>query len=251
MASVSTDKKNGRKTVYFHNGEARKAIRLGLVTQKQAEEIARRIDSIISSQNSGLSLDPITATWLGQIDETLENKLIAVGVLQKRPAAEAPKTVSELVAYCLGQYEHGKSNTLRNIKRAADLIVERFGDDTLLEQIKKGDAADFRRQLSRDGFSDTTVTAHCKKARRLFNMAIDKEWIATNPFNGMKNWTDTNESRMFFVSREVTQRIIDACEPGWQLIVALVRYGGLRCPSEVLDLRWEWINLPESRMSIF
>ena len=33
--------------------------------------------------------------------------------------------------------------------------------------------------------------------------------------------------------------------------MALVRYGGLRCPSEVLHLRWEWVDLAEGRFTVF
>jgi integrase len=31
----------------------------------------------------------------------------------------------------------------------------------------------------------------------------------------------------------------------------LARFGGLRCPSDVLALRWEWVDLPGHRMQVF
>ena len=43
-----------------------------------------------------------------------------------------------------------------------------------------------------------------------------------------------NPERMYFLTHEDTQKIIDACpDAEWRLIVALARYGGLRCPSEL------------------
>jgi integrase len=56
-----------------------------------------------------------------------------------------------------------------------------------------------------------------------------------------------NEERMFFVAEEPTQRVLAACATRrQQLIFALARYGGLRCPSEHIQLRWgdiDWDNL--------
>lgn len=36
----------------------------------------------------------------------------------------------------------------------------------------------------------------------------------------------------------------------WQTIIALGRYGGLRCPSEVASLRWEDIDWDRGRMTV-
>jgi integrase len=36
----------------------------------------------------------------------------------------------------------------------------------------------------------------------------------------------------------------------WRLLIALCRYGGLRCPSEVLSLKWEHIHWAEGRMTV-
>ena len=52
-----------------------------------------------------------------------------------------------------------------------------------------------------------------------------------------------NRSRDWFVSRDVTAKVMDACpDSQWRLIVALCRFGGLRCPTEVLALTWEDID---------
>ena len=37
---------------------------------------------------------------------------------------------------------------------------------------------------------------------------------------------------------------------GQKVIVALSRYGGLRCPSEVLSLRWEGIDWQRNRIVV-
>ena len=40
------------------------------------------------------------------------------------------------------------------------------------------------------------------------------------------------------------------CDPNWRTIIALTRFGGLRCPSEVLSLKWSHINWGTRRFSV-
>lgn len=60
-----------------------------------------------------------------------------------------------------------------------------------------------------------------------------------------------NKSRDFYVTRELTQKVIDACpDAEWRLIVAFSRYGGLRCPSEYLSLRWGDVDWEQGRVRV-
>ncbi len=45
-----------------------------------------------------------------------------------------------------------------------------------------------------------------------------------------------------------TRRLLGAANPTWRTIIALCRFAGLRCPSEILSLRWEDVNLADGRM---
>ncbi len=77
-------------------------------------------------------------------------------------------------------------------------------------------------------------------AKQFFEAAVDKELIPKNPFHKMKGLSVRgNKAKEFYVSREIADRVIDACpDAQWRLLFALSRYGGLRCPSEHLGLRW-------------
>lgn len=60
-----------------------------------------------------------------------------------------------------------------------------------------------------------------------------------------------NTARQFFVPADWIERCIQvAPDVTWRTILALARYGGLRCPSELLRLKWCDVNLHEGRMTI-
>ena len=48
-----------------------------------------------------------------------------------------------------------------------------------------------------------------------------------------------NTDRFYFVTRAEADKVLEACQSiEWRLLFALSRFGGLRCPSEHLALRW-------------
>ncbi len=57
--------------------------------------------------------------------------------------------------------------------------------------------------------------------------------------------------RDHFITREVADRVLDACpDAQWRPLFALSRYGGLRCPSELMALRWADVHWERCRMTI-
>lgn len=54
-----------------------------------------------------------------------------------------------------------------------------------------------------------------------------------------------------FVTREESDRIVENCpDAEWRLIFALTRFGGLRCPSELLALTWEDVDWSNKRLHV-
>jgi integrase len=90
-----------------------------------------------------------------------------------------------------------------------------------------------------------------KFARQFFTEAARDDLITRNPFAGIKAPSAPDESRKAFVDRATINAVLDACpDDEWRLIVALCRFNGLRCPSEVLALEWSAINWERDRMTI-
>jgi len=72
-----------------------------------------------------------------------------------------------------------------------------------------------------------------------------------NPFADLSGTVPANRQRDYFVSRDEAALVLDACpDTEWRLLFALSRYGGLRCPSETLGLRWADIDWAQNRMTV-
>lgn len=53
-----------------------------------------------------------------------------------------------------------------------------------------------------------------------------------------------------FVTRHDIDQILVIANLDWRLIISLARFGGLRCPSEVLSLRWQDIDWKAGRITV-
>ncbi len=74
--------------------------------------------------------------------------------------------------------------------------------------------------------------------------------LADNPFAEVSAKAVMRQDRQRFITREETDRLLAVCNPTWRVIVALSRYGGLRCPSEVLSLRWQDVDWDAGRIVV-
>ncbi len=76
--------------------------------------------------------------------------------------------------------------------------------------------------------------------------------IAENPFSELKGISaKANKEKLFFVTREMATKVLDECPNNERrLIFALARYGGLRCPSELVGLRWRDVDWAGQRLTI-
>ncbi|MGE0377389.1 MAG: tyrosine-type recombinase/integrase [Planctomycetaceae bacterium] len=99
--------------------------------------------------------------------------------------------------------------------------------------------------------SPVTAQKECQIAAQFFRHAFRKGLIERNPCEGVTVGKAANDDRRVFVSRDVIRGVLDKC-PNWQwrTVVALARYGGLRCPSEIALLRWSDVHWDAERFTV-
>jgi len=99
---------------------------------------------------------------------------------------------------------------------------------------------------------ENTIRRRCGRARQLFQAAVKHRLIDRNPFAELRGVSVLpNKARDYFVTRDDADKVIAACpDSQWRLLFALSRYGGLRCPSEHLELIWSDIDWERGRIVI-
>jgi integrase len=131
-----------------------------------------------------------------------------------------------------------KPRSILNLETVEASLVAFMGDRTI-DSITKADAKGFRAYLKSEGYAEATIANRVKKSKQFFNAAIDAKLITENPFHGVKIGSMSNSTRHRFITHEEIASVLKVCpDVQWRLIFALARYGGLRIPSDMRQLKW-------------
>jgi len=244
---------NGRKRIQFRDTkERRQSISFGKMSDKKADAVLARIEDLIAAKVAGYPMEQSTAKWLAGLDDIIYERIAKTGLVATRESQVKIQLVDFISQY-IEKRSDVKPSTRTTWGRTAKHLQAYFGKHRDLSTITPGDAKDFRMFLIRKELAENTVRRTCGIAKQFFQDAIDRELIDRNPFKHRDIPTTTrgNAARQFFVSGEMSERILEACPNNqWRLIFALSRYGGLRCPSEHVLLRWEDVNWERERLTI-
>jgi len=248
MASVISDP-NGRKRIQFvADGGSRRTIRLGKATMRQAEAVKVKIEQLALAATgvTGVVDDEI-ANWLTGLDDSMYDKLAGVGLVRRR---ESVKLRAFIDAY-IKERSDVRPATAIVYRQVTANLTSFFGDDKPLREITPGEADQWRLYLIGLELADNTVRRRCGVAKQFYRVAVRRKLVSSNPFEDLKSATQGNPQRFYFITQAEAQKILDACpDAQWRLLFALSRYGGLRCPSEHLGLRWGDIDWDKGRMIV-
>ena len=79
MASIGKDPGGLRRILFVAPDGKRKTIRLGKVSQKTAEGVKTKVESLVASALTGQAADDETSRWVRNLDTVMADKLAAVG----------------------------------------------------------------------------------------------------------------------------------------------------------------------------
>jgi integrase len=249
MASLSRDP-NGNYTVQICCADGkRRSVRLGKVNKKVATGVQTKVEHLYALAVARLPMDGETAAWVGGIGDDLAGKLAAAGLIPPRQSAKLGEFLN---AYLDRRRSESKPATVVTLGLVVNDLIGFFGADADLRSITEAKANEFRTHyLTRTPkLAAATSARRLKAVRMFFDHARKLKLIPSNPFADLKLPNVLPAERRHYVSPADAERIIAACNPTWRVIVALARYGGLRCPSEVLSLKWEHVNFETGRMTV-
>lgn len=269
MASLCTYKRRSKsgkaagpplcRLTFEDEQKIRRTIYLGPMPKRIAEPIKVKVEEIIAAKLARHPLSAEIASWLGSLDSVLYEKLAAVKVVDPRmrtSSVELGKFFDDFV-----NSQIYKEGTRRNYQQAKQYLLGFLAPDTPIGQISHADALDWRRYLLKHRkqgangvtkpLAENTIRSWCKCVKAVFSYAVKKRIITSNPFAEIPTKTQALDNRKRFIAAETVERVIQAADdPEWKAIFALCRYGGLRCPSEVIALRWEDIDFVSQRFLV-
>jgi integrase len=249
MASVSSDG-GGRKRILFVDGDGnRPAIRLGKATKSQANKFKDKVEALIAGKITGAPVEDEVSNWVAALPDTMHARLVAVGLVKARQAmavATLRKLHDEFFAAL-----NVKPGTHAAYKQGADSLLTHFGETKPLPEIDALAIDKWLQSLRAEKLAEATVAKRTQTAKRMFRQAVRWKMVAESPLEDVEIGSQKNKARQFFITRDVAQKVLDACpDAQWRLLFALSRYGGLRCPSEHLALKWGDIDFEHDRILV-
>ena len=191
--------------------------------------------------------------WLDSLSKSsrdVYDRLVVLGLAEARAIVEAERTlIAYLRAYIKDRTDWKKPE---NYRQAVDKLETFLSKDVPLAVLKRSDANRWHRWMINDlKMSPNTAGQNVKRCRQILNQAVADRLIETNPFLGVKIDLKSDKTKNRYIDLGTTTAILNSCpNQEWRTIFALARFGGLRCPSEVLQLRWTDINWERSRFKV-
>lgn len=248
MASLSNDPNGFRRLTFSESDGSRRTIRLGKMPRKAAEVVRLRVQALIACDRAGVPWDADLASWVGSLHDELHERIARVGLVP--PRATTAATVGDL----LQRFEDSstvKPATIAAYRQGIESIRVAFGDGRSLRSITVAEAEAWRKGLADEGLARATQAKRTRVAKAVFRSAVRWGLIPSSPFEDLRCGSQTNAERLVYVDRDTATAVLDACPSDeWRAIVALVRFAGLRCPSELAPLTWADVDFDKGRLTV-
>lgn len=224
------DYRNRRKTIYLGGRK---------YSQQTANELKTIVEVLVYNQNNFVViLDARTSKWIETASPEIRKKLGQAGLI------EAPQshTLREMWDTFLKQKTGVKESTLNQYEHAKNRFFAFFKESELIDAVSKDRLTRWKQELLQT-LQSTTVASQLKHTKTVFTWAVQAGWIEKSPLDGIGRGSFVNREKDRIITMEEYRRLLDACPcRDWRVIISLARIGGLRCPSEVIGLRWAEVN---------
>lgn len=262
MASLSREKNRiGFRLSFIDATGRRRSIWIGDVPDNVGQSWKRHVEHLIAAAKHNEPPSSSTMQWLGSLTDRDHAKLANAAFVQSRESrAREDKRLGEWLDEYIAERQDVKASTTETYEKAKDSLLAYFESSKPLRSLRPEDAQRWRiwlatkgnrRDKKRSTMADATVRRRTSKAKQFFAEAVKRGYIDANPFDGLLSTLRPNAKRQRYVTSDDIEKCISACpDTQWKTILALARYGGLRCPSELLRLTWADVDLAAGQMVI-
>jgi len=240
----------GTFRIQFKNPHSKKrdSIRIQTSSKRDAADVQRVVEKLISVKAVGGSVDAATASFLAGIGPELHGAIANVGLTERRDANA--RTLGWLTDE-FASLAAVKPQTLVTYKQTLGSLENFLKRDRHLAEITAHDGDKWQASMKEEGLAPATISKRTKTAKQVFASAVKWRLLDRNPFTDLKAGSQANRDRFALIPIGDFEKLLRACpDAEWRCILALSRLGGLRCPSEVLALRWSDIDWKSDKFTV-
>jgi hypothetical protein len=225
----------GNWQLNFSRSGKQKTLYLGKkFTASSADRVARIVSEIIACCDRGDKL-PIDLLYrIGELSPRVRESLERLGLVTN----QFDMTFKELFKRHEKTKKRRKPSTILHYHNWYGRLSRFFGEKTKVSSVTKDTAEDFA-DFCEDVLAPCTVYRGLGTCRALFSFAVGLGVVSSNPFLTIRRGQRTNDERQHYVDRSTIDKVLAGCTDDFErLIIVLARYGGLRIPSEIRELRY-------------
>ncbi len=266
MASLHKQGGNrpGYKLRFRDTDNRQRVLWLGDVSKRNAETVLLHVNELERAFKGGVSPEPGTAKWANEVTGRIRERLAVygfVGAERKQVCGDASRLVKPFFDQYIASRSDLKPATRYKYEQSAKYFTTYVGPQRLLADVTPADVDAWRLWLVSSaiaakgdkparGMALSSANKHAKRIKKLFAQAVRAKLLSESPAADQRIGPEVNRERDFYVDRSTTERILAECDTEWALIFGLCRYAGLRCPTEVLGLKWSDVDLAAGRLRI-
>jgi integrase len=206
-----------------------------------------RVEEILQDQTFNRPHSSELANWINGLPQATRKRMVGVGLLAAAPTA---MTVEKLIETFLASADV-KPATRAAYRQTTQSLIKSLGSTKSVAQLTSADADTWRASCVAEGLAKATIAKRTNVAKTIFKKAVKLGIIKESPFEDLKVGSQVNSERSFLVSREVIVEVLEQCPNiQWRAIVGLTRYAGLRCPSELQQLKWSDVDWAKKQLTV-
>jgi len=226
-------------------------------TKQQAEKIRFYVMQIAPLTNTGTKPDPVLQAWIDTLSDELREKLENAGLIEQSKRVTLGELWNLFIDDAENQVkrENKKASTVGTYETARKRFFRFFEENLDVDDLTVDDCEEWKHWLFTEGFnggafSKATVATSLKRCRSIWNWAVEKGYCGENPFLKVKIPSMANDERLYFISRDVFRKVLDACpDQSLRVYLSLLRIGGLRA-AEPKHLKWSDVNWEKGLLQV-
>lgn len=146
------------------------------------------------------------------------------------------------------EYASANNIDLKHVKSKIKYFKEYFGANKAINKIVNADIIKYKKYLIETGKKPATVNKYLYSLKKMFNLAIENEYLTKNPCKGVYKMVEDNIQTKFWTIED-EQKFYSKCPEWFKEIITVALLTGLR-KSNIRLLEKSWINFEQNLIQI-